>query len=118
MTNTICQGSLGRNANGEPLVLGTDWTAEPFPPSALEGPVEIGGCSYVEYADDEAREYVRRVYTVRPDGTAQETTTIEAPWGSETHVREFPTGGWLCDTWSHWPNGFGSRWGTCILEVE
>lgn len=126
--NTICRGSLGRNANGEPICLGTDWTAEPFPPSALEGPVEIGGCSYissyVEYADDgemyEAREYVRRVYTVRPDGTAQETTTIEAPWGSgcvETHVREFPAGGWLCDTWSHWPSGFGSRWGTCILEV-
>lgn len=116
----VTYGSLGRNANGEPLCLGTDWTAEPFAPSSLAKPIEIGGCSYAEYDDDdEAHVYVRRTYTIHPDGTAKETTTVEAPWGSgyvSTYVREFPAGGWLCDTWSHWPSEFGSRWGTCIVE--
>lgn len=121
-------GSLGRNANGEPLCLGSDWTAKPFTPSSLTGPVDIGGCSYLstydEYDDDgemyEEHEYVRRTYTVRPDGTAQETITIESPLGSghvETHVRKFPAGTWLCDTWSHRPNEFGSRWGTCVVKA-
>lgn len=108
--------TLGRNADGEPLCRGADWTAEPFPPSSLAGPVEVGGCSYIS-----RDEYVERVYTVRPDGTATVTTTVEVPWGSghvETRIREFPAGSWLCDTWSHWPQGFGYRWGTCIVRAS
>jgi hypothetical protein len=119
----------GRAPDGQPLCKGSDWTAPAFVPSSLTEERPIGGCSYLtssddpEYDDDglpiESHKAVEVGYFVRPDGTGRTVSKCEDPWGSgqvEVFETIHPVGSWICDYWSTWPDSFGSRWGTRIVQ--